>query len=62
MRGRITSWFDGRWIITPDGSHGDCDVFCDESDLPPGSKGLHVEFDLTPARGMFRAINVKGEE
>jgi hypothetical protein len=57
MQGRIVSWFDGRWIIRPDGGEG-VDVFCNESDLPPDTKDLRVEFDLTPDRGMFCAINV----
>lgn len=62
MRGRIVRWYDNRWIIRPDGGEA-CDVFCDEADLPPGSKGLNVEFDLVPARGWFRAVNVKsGDE
>jgi cold shock CspA family protein len=58
MRGRITSWFDNKWIIRPTGS----DVFCHEADLPPGSKGLEVEFDLVPDRGMFRAVNLKTDQ
>jgi hypothetical protein len=61
MQGRIVSWFDNRWIIRPDNSEG-CDVFCDEADLPPGSKDLRVEFDLAADRGMFRATNLKAIE
>jgi hypothetical protein len=58
MKGRIVRWFDNRWIICPEGGIA-CDVYCNESDLPKGTTGLHLEFDLAPSVGMFKAVNVK---
>lgn len=61
MRGRIISYFDGAWVIRPDGSRG-CDVVCHESDLAPDAKGLEVEFELEPTACGFRAVNVRASD
>ena len=59
MRGKITRFFDGQFVLTPDGSRG-CDCFCDECDIPEGSVDLAFTFDVAPTMfGMWKATNLK---
>jgi hypothetical protein len=62
MRGRITSFFDGRWVIRPDGGSVCCDVFADESDLSADCKDLFVTFEVVPSTHGFRAVNIRADE
>jgi hypothetical protein len=60
IHGKLTNYFDGRWIIQPDNSKG-CAVFVDE--LPPGFTGGRLRFNVEPTNfGIWRAVDVEADE
>jgi len=65
LRGRISQFWSGVFIIVPDNSIG-CDCYVREADLPLDAVGLHYRFEveIEPGGivGMLHATHLEADE